>query len=214
MLGRTLMNLNRLDEAEAAMREAVSRRPTFGDAHRDLAQLVWMRSGDADATVASLAKAQAAHPGSAELSIEYARALHYAGRSELAFSVLTDAVRRAPAPDYMLEIVASSVALMTGKSAEALDHATRAMMIRPNDIGAGLNACDAYLGLGAGGHGGQIGSEALQRLSGGPAHRLPAGHRLAGHRRAAPQGPLRLRRHGPALCDRHSAAAGPICRPT
>ncbi len=148
VLGRALMNLQRMDEAEAALKEAVTRRPTFGDAHRDLAQLVWMRSGDADATVAFLAKAQTAHPGSAELAIEYARALHYAGRSELAFSVLTDAVARAPAPDYMLEIVASSVDLMTGKSAEALEHATRAMMIRPNDIGAGLNACDAYMGLG------------------------------------------------------------------
>ena len=41
-----LDDLKRMDEAEAALKQAISRRPTFGDAPRPR-QLVWMRSGDA-----------------------------------------------------------------------------------------------------------------------------------------------------------------------
>ena len=45
-LGRLLNLQSRLDEAEAVYREAVERDPLSADAQRELAQLVWMRTGD------------------------------------------------------------------------------------------------------------------------------------------------------------------------
>src|SRR4051812_11813736 len=46
VLARALQDLNRLDEAERMFEEALARRANYADAHRDLAQLRWMRTGD------------------------------------------------------------------------------------------------------------------------------------------------------------------------
>jgi tetratricopeptide (TPR) repeat protein len=46
VLGRALQGQRRYDDAEAAFMAAIARRDAFGDAHRNLAQLRWMRSGD------------------------------------------------------------------------------------------------------------------------------------------------------------------------
>lgn len=48
VLGRALMAQVRLDEADAAFREALGARPDFLAGFRDLAQLCWMRSADLD----------------------------------------------------------------------------------------------------------------------------------------------------------------------
>ena len=42
------------DEAETIFQEAIARRPAFVDAHRDLAQLGWMRTADLDHALAPL----------------------------------------------------------------------------------------------------------------------------------------------------------------
>ena len=44
VLARALQDLNRLDEAERSLEEALALRPVYPAAHRDLAQLRWMRS--------------------------------------------------------------------------------------------------------------------------------------------------------------------------
>lgn len=54
----------RLDAADAALREAIRRRPDMFDAHRELAQLVWMRTGDAAAAMAEVDRALASAPAS------------------------------------------------------------------------------------------------------------------------------------------------------
>lgn len=58
--GRALQGLRRFDEAENAFRNAVTRRPAYADALRDLGQLVWMRSGDAALALAPIEAALAA----------------------------------------------------------------------------------------------------------------------------------------------------------
>jgi tetratricopeptide (TPR) repeat protein len=148
VLGRALMHQKRLDEAEAAMREAVKRRPTFADAQRDLAQLIWMSTGDRDAAEASLREAHEAHPEASEITVQLAKALQYGGREEEAYGTLSDAITRSPASDFMLEMAASNLAIVSGKAQAALDHAIAAIRAKPGDIAAGINACDGYLGLG------------------------------------------------------------------
>jgi predicted Zn-dependent protease len=148
VLGRSLIDQKRLDEAEAALREALARRPTFGDAHRELAQLIWMRSGDQGAAMASLRRAHEAHPGDAGLVMLLAKAQQYGGRLDEAYDTLKRAIANRLEPDFSLEMTASNVAILSGKPAAALEHVTRALHVKPGDITAGINGCDAYLGLG------------------------------------------------------------------
>ena len=61
VFARALVSLSRLAEAEDALREALRRRPDYGDALRDQAQLIWMQGGDARAALAPIdARLQAA----------------------------------------------------------------------------------------------------------------------------------------------------------
>ena len=46
LLGRALRGTGRMAQAEQAFQMAVAARPGFADAHRELAQLIWMRTGD------------------------------------------------------------------------------------------------------------------------------------------------------------------------
>src|ERR1700687_4352536 len=102
VLGRSLMNQKRLDEAEAALREAIARRPTFGDAHRDLAQLIWMRSGDRDAATALLRQAHEAHPGDAGLIVLLCKAQQYGGRLAEGYQIKREATGRGPGAHFIL----------------------------------------------------------------------------------------------------------------
>ena len=148
VLGRSLMNQKRLDEAEAALREAIARRPIFGDAHRDLAQLIWMRSSDRDAATALLRQAHEAHPDDTELIVLLSKAQQYGGRLDEAYEMLRKAIASRPEPDFNLEMTASQVAIMSGQPEAALEYVTRALHVKPRDLTAGISGCDAYLGLG------------------------------------------------------------------
>ena len=54
VLARALQDLNRLDEAERTFEEALALRPAYPEAHRDLSQLRWMRTGRVDAALGAL----------------------------------------------------------------------------------------------------------------------------------------------------------------
>ena len=62
VLARALQDLNRLEEAERMFEEALALRPTYPEAHRDLSQLRWMRTGRADAALRALDAALAKAP--------------------------------------------------------------------------------------------------------------------------------------------------------
>lgn len=156
VLGRSLMNQKRLDGAEAALREAILRRATFGDAHRDLAQLIWMRSGDRDAATALLRQAHEAHPDDAGLIVLLSKAQRYGGRLDEAYEMLKKAIASRPEPDFNLEVTASQVAILSGKPEAALEYVTRALHVKPRDVAAGISGCDAYLGLGQPDHAAEL----------------------------------------------------------
>ena len=79
LLGRSLMGAGAFAEAEAAFQAALAARPAFADAHRELAQLVWMRTGDSEAATRALDAAIAAHPADTRLRAERTRLLNAAG---------------------------------------------------------------------------------------------------------------------------------------
>lgn len=57
VLARALANLSRIEEAEQALAQAITRRPLYADALKDLAQLIWMKTGDPDRARAPLDRA-------------------------------------------------------------------------------------------------------------------------------------------------------------
>src|SRR5262249_19563552 len=69
VLARALQMLKRYDEAEAAFKQALKRKRTLPDAHAELAQLRWMRSGDLKAAAADLDAAMSEALGDARLAL-------------------------------------------------------------------------------------------------------------------------------------------------
>ncbi|RZJ84023.1 MAG: tetratricopeptide repeat protein, partial [Brevundimonas sp.] len=64
VLARALQEQRRFDEAERAFIAAIDARPEYEEAHRELAQLIWMRTGDRQGALARLERAISSHPGS------------------------------------------------------------------------------------------------------------------------------------------------------
>ncbi len=120
VLARALLGQNRFDEAEAAFRGALQRRPHYADALRDLSQLIWMRTEDVAAACAPLDAAIAADPGAGLLRQIKARLLEFAGRPEDGYAVLVSGPLDAPGE------LAAAQAILSADPARALDHANRA----------------------------------------------------------------------------------------
>lgn len=124
VLARALQGLRRLDAAEEALGQTLSRRPTYADAHRDLAQLVWMRTGDADRALVRLNAALGAHPDDLALMRVKATVLEFVGDAAGAAAyVEAELARRPQSPALIRAAVYLNGAI--GDSAQALWHARR-----------------------------------------------------------------------------------------
>jgi tetratricopeptide (TPR) repeat protein len=92
LLGRILNRQNRFTEAEMAWRAAIKRDPASPQGHRELAELVWMQSGD-------LAKARAAldaAPRTAEIVTITVNLLQGAGEERAGYELAAGAAARDP----------------------------------------------------------------------------------------------------------------------
>ena len=151
VLARAIQGQGRNDEAEAAYRQALAINPAMADAHRELAQLIWMRSEDMAAATRTLRTAIAAYPGESVLSLQLAIALQYGELKAEAYDVLLDAIARAPAIDPQLESAASTLAAELGKGVAVVNHAERGLLALPDDFALTLNLCDGQLAVGRAG---------------------------------------------------------------
>lgn len=145
--GRCLLALARFEEAEQAFRQAIRRRSTYADAHRDLAQMRWMRSGDVAFALTDVEKALAANPGDPTLTIVKAQALEHAGDLETANTLYAGLAGRFPA-DAMVAAYAANGALKLGRTAEALAHAEHAARISPRETVTQTTLIEALLAAG------------------------------------------------------------------
>lgn len=135
--GQVLRNLGRFDDAEAAFSQAIAERPTLAKAHFELAQLIWMRTGDVAQASQWIDAAIAQHPGQVELLSVRSRLLRAAGATEDGLKdraamtaqsaagparLLNEAQAALEAGDYAAAEVAARQAFQTGAaSAQALD---------------------------------------------------------------------------------------------
>jgi len=147
VLARALQDLNRLDEAELMFEEAIALRPNYVEAHRDLAQLRWMRSGSADAMLRALDEALRASPR--DLALQYVRsvALEFIGDKPGALASAERGLTFAPDALQLLRQAAHLCAeLREGRRAVAF--AQRAVAAAPGLAAAQVTLCEALFASG------------------------------------------------------------------
>ena len=142
---RSLIALGRFDEAQAALRQSIALRPTFAESQRNLAQLIWMRTGDAAAANEFVDAALRAHPEDDGLLEIKASVLDVAGDARAAHAVLAGRAQHAAALDLLL---AASRTALKFDAALALAHARRATALAPGSVLAQRLLADAYLATG------------------------------------------------------------------
>jgi tetratricopeptide (TPR) repeat protein len=144
VLGRALTAQSRLSEAEAALTQALARRPTYGDALRDLAQLIWMRTGDAAAALEPLDRALAASPSDAPLIALHSAILLDVVGPQAAYRALEPALA-AGAPGLAIAATAAAAEI---DPRLALRHAQDAVRAMPADPRAATALCAAQIAAG------------------------------------------------------------------
>lgn len=129
VLGRALQGQARFDEAETVFRAALQTRPDYDEAHRDLAQLLWMRTGD---LAGSLRTLEGALQTSATPALHAVKALvlDRAGLTDQALATAEAALRRWP-QDVRLKLAAAAYAGDLGQVDEALSYAEAAWSAAP-----------------------------------------------------------------------------------
>lgn len=139
VLARALVAQDRFDDGETAYRQALKRRPAYADAVRDLAQLMWMRTGEAQAALQPFDSALAAAPGATDLRIARASVMEYVGAP-------LDAVLSelgADGTDAGIELAAAHAAVGFDTD-RALSHARLAHALRP-EVRTALKLAEIHL---------------------------------------------------------------------
>jgi Flp pilus assembly protein TadD len=147
VLARALSALGRYDEAEAELHTALQRNPHHLGAHRDYAQLIWMRTEDVGEATRAVDAVLARQPDAGAFRQLKAKLLAFAGDAAGADVVLQDGAARSPG-DAELQKSAAQAAIAAGDAARGLAHAERAQALAPDDLGARLFTCEALLALG------------------------------------------------------------------
>lgn len=146
VLARALQSQGRLDEAERAFEAALELRPNYAEAHRDYAQLVWMRNGDVELALQKLDSSLAATGETGPLQLIRSIALEYANELSRALTAAEMGIKSAPNHSELL-LQAAHLCLLTNHPQRALEFARRA---RNSDGGVRTQTtlCEISLALG------------------------------------------------------------------
>ena len=145
---RSLITLERFDQAEMALRECVKLEPRRAEAHDSLAQLVWMRTGNIGEATHALDRALEKYERDDALWATKAALLQGAGDARGAYACLAEQASRAQPPPALL--IRAGLAALEFEPGTALALAGQAMRAQPNNPTARKLLCAAYLGVGDG----------------------------------------------------------------
>jgi tetratricopeptide (TPR) repeat protein len=148
VLARALAGDGKPDDAVGAFRECVKRRPADRIAQRELAQLVWMLTGDLEKSLASVTDALARMPGAVDLQLLRAEIIGQSGDAEGEYREVSAILKTADAGNPALMLAVANAAHAAGKYADALDHALAAMALAPQDRSINAGMARAYLAIG------------------------------------------------------------------
>lgn len=147
VLAGALQDLNRLDEAELALEEALALRPNYPEAHRNLAQLRWMRTGDAGAALRALDATLRRASRDVHLHLVRSIALEFIGDRASALASAEAGLGAAPADVQLLQ-QASHLCAELGQGARAVALAQRAAATAPGFAPVQFTLCEALLASG------------------------------------------------------------------
>jgi tetratricopeptide (TPR) repeat protein len=145
---RSLIALERFDQAELALRESLRLEPRRADAQDSLAQLVWMRTGDIGEATEVLDQALERYRHEDALWATKAALLQGVGDARGAYACLAEHAARDQTPPALL--IRTGLAALEFEPAIALALAQRAIRAQPNNPTARKLLCAAYLGMGEG----------------------------------------------------------------
>ncbi len=145
---RSLLSLERFEEAERALSECVRLDPRRAEAHDRLAQLIWMRSGNIVEATRPLDRALETFPHDDALRGTKAALLQGAGDARGAYACLAELAARPQSHPNLT--IRAGLAALEFEPATALTLAQRALGALPNDHTARKLLCAAYLGVGDG----------------------------------------------------------------
>lgn len=143
---RSLVTLERFDQAELALRESLRLEPRRAAAHDSLAQLIWMRTGNITEATRVLDQVLEKYEHDDALWATKAALLQGAGDARGAYACLAQRAAR-PQPAPML-LIRAGLAAVEFEPATALRLAQQSMRAQPNNPTARKLLCAAYLGVG------------------------------------------------------------------
>jgi tetratricopeptide (TPR) repeat protein len=143
---RSLIAQGALADAEASLRECLALEPRLADAHSNLAQLIWLRTGDLNQATAELERALQRFAGDETLWAAKAAILQGGGDARGAYACLASWAERPQAPPALL--LRAGLAALEFDSARALDLAERVLSRVPANAAARTLRAAAWLGVG------------------------------------------------------------------
>ncbi len=144
VLARALLSQHLLDEAERALNEALALRPDYPDALRELAQLIWMRTGDPRLALAPFEALERRSPLSPRLAALRAGVIRDTSGPQAAYASLKPWFG---AGDAGVALAASQAASRFDP-ASALVHALEAYRLAPAEPVVILSLAEAAIGGG------------------------------------------------------------------
>jgi Flp pilus assembly protein TadD len=143
---RSLIAQGALERAETALRECIALEPRLADAQSNLAQLVWLRSGDLTQATAELERALKSNARDETLWAAKAAILQGGGDARGAYACLAPWAARPQAPPALL--LRAGLAALEFDSGTALALAERALRMAPANAAARTLRAAAWLGVG------------------------------------------------------------------
>jgi len=145
---RSLIALERFDQAEEALHQCIALGPRNAEAHDSLAQLIWMRTGDIHEATRLLDQVLGKFEHDVALWAAKAALLQGAGDARGSYACLAERAARPDAPPALL--IRTGLAALEFEPATALPLAEAAIRAQPGNPTARKLLCAAYLGVGEG----------------------------------------------------------------
>lgn len=146
VLARAELGAQNSAAAEHAYTQAVLMQEDFAEAHKELAQLIWMKTSNIEKTTASLIQAIKSYPSDPVLRLTLAKVFEGAGELSIAFKLLTDTLQ--VLEDEVLHTAAAQLALDMEQVVPALTHASRAYQLQSSYPPARIIYCYALMANG------------------------------------------------------------------